>query len=161
MDSRHEAGLVRSRGSVTLLTYHVVFATKYRRRVITARVLELLAGSMEEACRIKGWTLREFNGEADHVHLLCLLSRKYAIKDVVEEAKTETTKWLKKQSPRLADFHWQSGYGIFSVSESNAEPVKRYIARQEEHHRQMSFQDEFRQLCQRHGVDVDERYVWD
>jgi len=100
-------------------------------------------------------------GVADHVHILCLLSRKFAIKDVVEEAKTETSKWLKKQSPRLADFHWQSGYGIFSVSESNVEPVKLYIANQESHHRKMSFQEEFRLLCQRHGMEIDERYAWD
>lgn len=100
-------------------------------------------------------------GTADHVHTLCLLSRKFAIKDVVEEAKTETTKWLKKQSPRLANFHWQSGYGIFSVSESNAPQVKQYIACQEEHHQKMSFQEEFRLLCKRHGISIDERYVWD
>ena len=98
---------------------------------------------------------------ANPVHILAPLSRKSAIKDVIEEAKTETTKWLKKQSPRLADFHWQGGYGIFSVSESNVEPVKLYIANQEQHHAQMSFQDEYRTLCHRHGVDIDERYVWD
>jgi putative transposase len=81
--------------------------------------------------------------------------------NVVEEAKTETTKWLKKQSSSLADFHWQSGYGIFSVSESNCGQVKHYIAHQDEHHRTMSFQDEYRLLCQRHCIEIDERYVWD
>jgi REP element-mobilizing transposase RayT len=89
------------------------------------------------------------------------LSRKFAIKDVIEEAKTETTKWLKKQGPQYRDFHWQSGYGIFSVSESNSEEVKRYIANQVEHHKKKSFQDEFRALCQRHGIEIDEQYVWD
>ncbi len=62
-------------------------------------------------------------GVEDHIHALCLLSRKFAIKNVIEEAKTETTKWLKKQGPQYADFHWQAGYGIFSVSESNAEQL--------------------------------------
>lgn len=101
------------------------------------------------------------NGMEDHVHMLCLLSRKFAIMSVIEEAKTETSKWLKKQSTDLSDFAWQGGYGVFSVSESNCEQVKRYIAEQERHHRKMSFQDEFRLLCKRHGIEIDERYVWD
>ena len=101
------------------------------------------------------------NGVEDHVHMLCLLSRKFAIMSVIEEAKTETSKWLKKQSTDLSDFAWQGGYGVFSVSESNCEQVKRYIAEQEHHHRKMSFQDEFRLLCKRHGIEIDERYVWD
>ena len=101
------------------------------------------------------------DGVEDHIHALCLLSRKFAIKEVIEESKTETTKWIKKQGQQYADFHWQSGYGIFSVSESNVEKVKQYIANQEEHHKKMSFQDEFRLLCRRHGVPIDERYVWD
>ena len=80
---------------------------------------------------------------------------------MIEEAKTETTKWLKKQGPQYADFHWQSGYGIFSVSESNVEWVKQYIANQAEYHQKITFQDEFRALCKRHGIEIDERYVWD
>ena len=59
------------------------------------------------------------------------------------------------------DFHWQGGYGSFSVSESNVEQVRAYIANQEEHHRKMSYQDEFRALCSRHGIEIDEHYVWD
>ena len=101
------------------------------------------------------------NGVEDHVHVLGLLSRKFAIMDVVQEAKTETSKWLKKQSPALSTFAWQAGYGIFSVSESNIPAVKSYIENQEDHHRRMSFQDEFRELCRRHGIEWDERYVWD
>ena len=101
------------------------------------------------------------NGVEDHLHVLCFLSRNFAIKDVVKESKTETTKWIKKQGTKYADFHWQAGYGIFSVSQSNLEQVRRYIADQEEHHKRFSYQDEFRQLCQRHGIDIDERHVWD
>ena len=101
------------------------------------------------------------NGVEDHIHILCLLSRKFAIKDVIKHAKTETSKWLKKQATALKDFQWQGGYGIFSVSQSNVGQVKRYIANQEEHHKRMTFQDEFRELCKKHGVEIDERYVWD
>ncbi len=101
------------------------------------------------------------NGIEDHVHVLCLLSRKFAIKDLIQEAKTETTKWLKRQSPLFASFAWQAGYGAFSVSESKVPDVREYIKNQEEHHRRMSFQDEFRLICQRHAISLDERYVWD
>jgi putative transposase len=90
-----------------------------------------------------------------------VLSRKVAIKEVVQEAKTETTKWPKKQKASLNDFHWQAGYGVFSVSQSNAPKVKAYIANQEMHHARGSYQAEFRLLCRRHGIEIDERYVWD
>ena len=149
--------------SLAKVIVHLVYSTKNRtpwladadlRAELFAYKATILKNNVDSSAILIG-------GAADHIHILGLLSRKYAIKDVVEEAKTETTKWLKKQSPALADFHWQSGYGIFSVSESNVEQVKQYIARQEDHHRQMSFQEEFRLLCQRHGIDIDERYVWD
>ncbi len=100
-------------------------------------------------------------GVEDHIHSLCLVSRKFAIMDVVKASKTETTKWIKRQGKEYADFAWQAGYGIFSVSHSNIEQVKRYIANQEKRHRRMTFQDEFRELCARHGIEIDERYVWD
>jgi putative transposase len=80
---------------------------------------------------------------------------------VVQEAKTETSKWLKKQSADLRDFAWQGGYGAFGVSESNIPQVKKYISNQESHHRRMTFQDEFRLLCERHKIELDERHAWD
>jgi hypothetical protein len=75
--------------------------------------------------------------------------------------KTETTKWTKKQIESEQGFSWQAGYGAFSVSETLIPKVRHYIKHQEQHHAKMSFKDEFRELCCRHGIDVDERYVWD
>ena len=149
--------------SLAKVLVHIVYSTKGRRPWLKDEAIR------RQLFSYKATILREnvdspaliIGGVEDHIHALCLLSRKFAIKDVIEEAKTETTKWLKKQGQQYRDFHWQSGYGIFSVSESNSEEVKRYIANQVEHHRKMSFQDEFRQLCQRHGIEIDERYVWD
>ena len=149
--------------SLAKVLVHIVYSTKERhpwlkdeniRRQLYAYKAAILRDNVDTPALIIG-------GVEDHIHALCLLSRKFAIKDVIEEAKTETTKWLKKQGAPYADFHWQSGYGIFSVSESNAERVKQYIANQAEHHKKSSFQDEFRTFCQRHGIDIDERYVWD
>lgn len=80
---------------------------------------------------------------------------------LVEELKTSSSAQIKEDGPELRDFHWQNGYGAFSVSQSNAEQVKHYIETQEDHHRVRTFQEEFRLLLERHQIAYDERYVWD
>ena len=97
----------------------------------------------------------------DHLHALVQLSRTVTIAKLMETMKVESSAWLKRRSPHLRDFYWQAGYGAFSVSQSNVEQVKIYIANQDEHHRRLSFQDELRALLKRHGIEFDERYVWD
>ena len=100
-------------------------------------------------------------GHVDHVHMLVGLSRTISIAKLVEKIKTETSKWVKDKTQFLSEFRWQSGYGAFSVSHSNRNDVDDYIRHQSEHHERISFQDEFRKLCERHGLEIDERYVWD
>lgn len=100
-------------------------------------------------------------GHVDHVHLLVGLSRTITIADLVEHVKTETSKWAKKVPEGNALFQWQSGYGAFSVSHSMKDKVDEYIRSQEQHHATSSFQDEYRRLCEKHGIEIDERYVWD
>jgi len=100
-------------------------------------------------------------GVADHVHLLFGLSRTVAVAKVVELVKTSSSKWIKTKGPEFAFFHWQTGYGVFSVSQSDADAVVRYIENQEAHHRRLSFQDEYRRFLERYQVAYDERYVWD
>ena len=148
--------------SLAKVIVHLVYSTKNRKPWLQNQNLrtELYAYNATILNNLDCRTIL-IGGVEDHLHILTLLSRKHAIMDVVQESKTETSKWIKKQGPEFADFHWQAGYGIFSESESNLDQVRRYIAQQEEHHRKMSFQDEFRALCQRHGIDIDERYVWD
>ena len=101
------------------------------------------------------------NGVEDHVHALVRLSRKFPVMKVIQEGKVETSKWLKRQAAVADDFAWQAGYGAFSVSASMLEAVRKYIQNQQEHHRRMSFQEEFRELSRRHGLELDERYAWD
>ena len=100
-------------------------------------------------------------GVEDHIHILSTLSRTCQASEMVKEVKRCSSLWLKTKSSDLSDFAWQNGYGIFSISFSQIEAVKNYIARQEEHHRKVTFQDEFRELLRRYEVEFDERYVWD
>jgi putative transposase len=100
-------------------------------------------------------------GVQDHVHSLFALSKNHALKKIVEEVKKGSSKGMKIDGPRYLGFHWQAGYGAFSVSQSNLEEVKLYIENQEEHHRKMTFQDELRALFRRHGIKFDEPFVWD
>jgi len=95
------------------------------------------------------------------VHLLFGLSRTRTVAEVVEKVKTSSSKWLKSKDASLGAFHWQAGYGVFSVSQSDADKVVDYIRNQEAHHRKMTFQDEYRKLLERYHVSFDERYVWD
>jgi REP element-mobilizing transposase RayT len=97
----------------------------------------------------------------DHVHILCQMSKQITISGLIKEIKIATSSWLKKQSRSLKDFHWQSGYGAFSVSQSRVGHVRRYILNQEEHHKTVSFQDELRALLKKHKIEFDERYLWD
>ncbi len=100
-------------------------------------------------------------GVADHVHSLFALSKNHSIAEIVYQVKRGSSKWIKLQDSKLKKFHWQDGYGAFSVSQSHVEQVRRYIARQEQHHRKVGFQDEFRQFLRRYEIEFDERYVWD
>ena len=98
-------------------------------------------------------------GTADHVHVLCQLAKTQSISNIVEHLKASSSKWLKTQGSRT--FSWQRGYGAFSVSQSHGESVTSYIEKQEEHHRRISFEEEFRAILKRYRVAFDERYVWD
>jgi REP element-mobilizing transposase RayT len=148
--------------SLARVVLHVVFSTKnrvpfLRETEVRARLHAYMAGVLQNI----GCEPILINGVEDHIHILCNLSRKVTIAGLVEEAKKSTSKWMKEQGPQYGDFFWQGGYGSFSVSQSNVEQVRAYIATQEEHHRTVSFQDEFRALCRKHGIEIDERYVWD
>lgn len=100
-------------------------------------------------------------GVDDHVHALFSLSKNHPLIKIVEEVKEGSSKWMKSDGTRNRDFYWQAGYAAFSVSQSNVDEVRRYIENQAEHHRSMTFQDQLRLLFQRHGIEFDERYVWE
>lgn len=147
--------------SLSRILIHLVFSTRNRERVLTPAVqTELhpyLAGTLDHI----DCPALQVGGVEDHVHLLFGLSRTLAIASVVETVKTSSSKWLKTKDFGFVDFHWQSGYGAFSVSQSDADTVVAYIRNQPRHHHKMPFQDEYRRLLERYRVAFDERYVWD
>jgi REP element-mobilizing transposase RayT len=100
-------------------------------------------------------------GTEDHIHQLIRLGRTITQADWVKEIKRASSLWVKRIEPRFRNFTWQAGYGFFSVSPSDRDAVRQYIACQEEHHRKITFQDEFRAMLKRYGLEWDERFVWD
>ena len=101
------------------------------------------------------------NGVADHVHLLVKLRPDRAVADVLRALKAGTSFWVHKTFPNHGHFAWQSGYGAFTVSQSQAETVRSYIQHQEEHHCTRPFRDEFTALLRAHGMEVREEEMWD
>ncbi len=148
--------------SLARIWLHIVFSTNERRAYLQNEDLRdemfrMLGHHAKEAgcppARIGGWI--------DHVHVLCGLSRTVTVAELVEVLKRETSKWVKQRAADLDIFHWQNGYGAFSVSQSNVDQVIQYIDRQPAHHGRMTFQEEFLAICAKHNVEIDERYAWD
>lgn len=100
-------------------------------------------------------------GYTDHIHILCLLSKKLPLMKLVEEVKSHSSKWIKTKGEAYLNFYWQNGYGAFSVNPAEVDVVVKYIANQKEHHRKRSFQDEYRAILKKYAVEYDERYVWE
>lgn len=147
--------------SLSFLLVHVVFSTKNRARVLVPSVRPALHAYLATVARNVECECYRVGGVEDHVHLAIRLARTVTAAQLVEELKTSSSKWLKTQSPDLADFSWQRGYGAFSVGPSDLDALRRYIDNQEEHHRTRTFQDEYRAFLRKYGIEFDERYVWD
>jgi REP element-mobilizing transposase RayT len=140
---------------------HLVYSTKQRKLWIPDIHRQNLFAYQADIFKQWESPALVIGGVEDHVHALFSLSKNHALKRVVEGVKKGSSKWMKSEGPRNPDFHWQAGYAAFSVSQSNFDDVRQYIEDQIDHHHKMSFQDELRALCKRHGVELDERYIWD
>ncbi|HEU5123446.1 MAG TPA: IS200/IS605 family transposase [Verrucomicrobiae bacterium] len=147
--------------SLSFLLVHVVFSTKDRTPLLGAEIRPALHGYLATVARNADCECFRVGGVADHVHLAIRLARTVTVADLVETLKTSSSKWLKTQSPALASFAWQRGYGAFSVGPSDLNALLHYIDNQDEHHRTRTFQDEYRAFLKKYGIDYDERYVWD
>ena len=147
--------------SLSQLYVHLIFSTKNREQMLLSPVREDVHAYLAAVLNNQDSPALKVGGMSDHVHALFRLSKNLALAKIVEEVKTGSSKWVKTQGRGFANFHWQSGYGAFSVSVADVDEVAEYIAQQEIHHRVGSFQVEFRKLLDAHGITYDERYVWD
>jgi putative transposase len=148
-------------GTYTNLLYHLVFSTK---GPISARYSRAATGVVclrWRQCRGDGGVLVEVGGMPDHVHLLAKFKPRAALAEMLRLVKGSSSKWVNEEKIKARKFGWQDGYGAFSVSESQVDAVREYIRTQETHHRGLSYQDEFRALLDRHGIEYDELYLWD
>ena len=145
----------------TNLLTHIVFSTKGREPwlsvTIKPRLLAYLGGIFRE---MDGKALL-VNGPADHVHIVASLPATAALSDIMRTVKANSSGWVHETFPAAAGFAWQTGYGAFSVSQSQVEAVLAYVAKQEEHHRHMTFQEEYVSLLKKHNIPYDERYLWE
>jgi REP element-mobilizing transposase RayT len=140
---------------------HIIFSTKLRQPLIHPPIEKELHAYLGGVCKKLDCQPIIVGGYTDHVHILCLLSKKVTLVKLVEEIKSHSSKWIKTLDKSLEDFFWQDGYGAFSVNPSQVDVVIKYIENQKEHHSKKGFQDEYRAFLKKYKVEYDERYVWD
>lgn len=148
-------------GTYSQLLLHVVFSTKGRRPWITADVAERLYAYMGGIVRAEKGVLYDIGGVEDHMHMYLRWRTDGSVSDLVRTVKARSSKWIHDSFPALREFAWQEGYSVFSVSRSQEEAVKKYIARQTEHHKKEDFNSELLKLLRAHGIEFDERHVFE
>ena len=148
--------------SLCKILVHFVFSTKQRYPFLQDVDLRLemqayLAGIFKQ------WDSPPLivNGTSDHMHALVDLSRKFPLMEVIKEVKRGSSVWIRGKGGMLRKFHWQDGYGAFSVSQSQAGAVRQYIAKQQGHHQKLSFQEELLELLRRHEIEYKEEFLWE
>ncbi len=143
----------------TSVVLHIIFSTKGRAALLNPDLRERLFPYMGGIIRdLKGvaWII---NGMEDHVHILASLPATVALSDFMREIKSVSSGWVRDTFPQCREFGWQGGYAAFSVSKSNLEVVRAYIAKQQEHHARKTFQTEYLEFLDRHGIEYDPRFV--
>ncbi|MEI9957730.1 MAG: IS200/IS605 family transposase [Ferruginibacter sp.] len=125
--------------SLARLSVHITFSTKYRQPLIDAAIENELHAYLGSVCNAMDCQSIKVGGYVDHVHILCFLSRKVALMDLLEEVKKRSSKWIKTKGEAYENFYWQGGYGAFAVNPHEIDVVIRYIERQHEHHGKKTF----------------------
>jgi len=143
----------------TSLHYHLIFSTKDRVPSIQPNLRARMHAFLGGVIRAHDGVALDVGGTADHVHLVVGLKPTHTVADVLRVLKGDSSKWVHEELA-LQAFAWQEGYGAFTISKSDLASVRRYVQEQEEHHRKRSFQEEYRALLERHGIEFDERYLW-
>lgn len=139
---------------------HITFSTKYRQALINKGIELELHNYIGGICNKLECQVLKVGGYTDHIHIICLLSKKISLVELMKEIKASSSKWIKTKGECYQNFYWQDGYGAFSVNLSEVDKVVSYISNQHHHHETKTFQDEYREILSKYGVDYDELYVW-
>ncbi|MGD0655433.1 MAG: IS200/IS605 family transposase [Thermoguttaceae bacterium] len=140
--------------------FHCAFSTKGRRKIITPELQDRLWPYMGGIVRENGMKALAIGGVDDHVHLLIAISSTLSVAKALQLVKGASSKWVHETFPKHQLFSWQEGYGAFSVGISQVDRTVAYIQAQAEHHRKLTFQEEFIRILKKHGIEYDERYIW-
>lgn len=140
---------------------HIIFSTKYRNDFIDENIENELFAYIGSICKDFESTAIQIGGTDNHIHILCLLSRKIALMKLVQEIKAHSSKWIKTKGKKYENFFWQDGYGAFSVSQKHIFATINYIQNQREHHKNQTYKVEFLTILNKYEMDYDEKYLWD
>jgi REP element-mobilizing transposase RayT len=143
------------------LFYHIVFSTKGRKDLISPEIEARIWAYIGGIARKHEVVAIQIGGIENHIHVLMMAKPKIAPSQIAQWLKGESSKWIHDTFPELPDYAWQDGFGVFSVSKSNVPDVVEYIKTQREHHAKQTFEDEYVSMLRLHGIDYDERYVFD
>ena len=143
------------------LYVHIVFSTKVRIPFIDDQIEQRLFAYLGGVAKNMECPPVIIGGYRNHVHILCILSQNVLLMKLVEKIKSGSSQWIKNQGRKYQYFYWQSGYAAFSVSPSNVQAVIDYIRLQKDHHRRVSYQEEFIDFLKINQMEFDERYIWD
>ncbi len=146
--------------TLTNLVYHIIFSTKGRDPMIIPEIRDELHRYLGGIVKGEGGVLLQIGGMPDHIHMVIKLKPVHALSEIMQKVKGSSSKWTNEQNRLVGRFAWQEGYGAFTVSESQIPAVIRYVREQEEHHKSLSFKDEFILILERHWVKYDKQYLW-
>ena len=140
---------------------HIVFSTKHRLPMIDENIEDELYSYLGGICNNLECHVIKIGGYYDHIHILCMLSKKVTLVELMKKLKSDSSKWIKTKEVKYSNFYWQDGYGAFSVNPDDINIVTNYISNQKEHHRKRNFQEEYKAYLKKYAVTYDEKYVWD
>ena len=143
------------------LLYHIIFSTKNRAPLIDDALAERLFPYIGGAFREMNGMMIDMNGPENHVHILAKLSQNHSIADILRNIRGNSSRWVHDTFRERASIAWQTGYAAFTVSESVAGSVRQYIRNQKEHHKTVTFEEEFIAFLRKNRIEYDERYIWD
>jgi REP element-mobilizing transposase RayT len=146
--------------SLSDVLVHVIFSTKERRPMIADDLRARLFGYMGSIVKERKGIPHIINGTKDHVHMLVSIPTTMSVAEMMRFVKGSSSRWVHQEFGKKRGFAWQSGYSVFSVSRSMFQQVHRYIARQQEHHRKVSFKEELIVFLRKHEIEYDEKYLW-